>query len=377
MKSIKTAIALSAIAGGAAWSGVSFAANDGNNAAHAVFVMTNNADANQVVAFQRSANGTLVDPHSYDTDGRGSGGTVDPLSSQGSLTLSTDDAWLFAANAGSGSVSVFRVNGGQLELTDRVATEGSEPNSVAQFGSLVYVLNTAGSSSVVGFHFNGGKLERIPKSQRFLSANGVVSGSVAFSPDGQFLIVTEQKTNNLDVFKVLSDGSLSQATITASVGPGAFSARFTRNDVALVSETGSSAPNSSAISSYSVQSNGKLTPISSSVPTLGSTNCWNVVTPDGRFVYVSNAGSGSISGFAIGSGGTLTPIPGTTLAINPAGSSNIDIAVSADGKFLYSLNAGTGAVGMFAIQPTNGSLTDLGTAGDLPAAAGLNGIAAN
>jgi hypothetical protein len=29
------------------------------------------------------------------------------------------------------------------------------------------------------------------------------------------------------------------------------------------------------------------------------------------------------------------------------------------------------------IQPTHGTLTDLGTTGDLPAAAGLNGIAAN
>jgi 6-phosphogluconolactonase len=110
---------------------------------------------------------------------------------------------------------------------------------------------------------------------------------------------------------------------------------------------------------------------------LGSANCWNVVTPDGRFVYVSNSGSGSISGFAIGSGGTLTPLPGTILALNPTGSANIDITVSADGKFLYTLNAGTGAVGMFAIQPTNGTLTDLGTAGRLPAASGLNGIAAN
>jgi 6-phosphogluconolactonase (cycloisomerase 2 family) len=126
-----------------------------------------------------------------------------------------------------------------------------------------------------------------------------------------------------------------------------------------------------------VQSNGTLTPISSSVPTLGSANCWNVVTPDGRFVYVSNAGSGSVSGFAIGSGGTLTPLPGTVLALNPTGSANIDIAISSDGKFLYTLNAGTGAVGMFAIQPTNGTLTDLGTAGSLPAASGLNGIAAN
>jgi 6-phosphogluconolactonase (cycloisomerase 2 family) len=377
MKSIKTVIAMSAIAGGAAWSGVSFAANDGNDAAHAVFVMTNNADANQVIAFQRGPNGTLGNPHTYGTDGRGSGGTVDPLASQGSLTLSTDRAWLFAVNAGSGSLSVFRVNGAQLELTDRAATEGSEPNSVAQFGSLVYVLNTAGSSSVVGFHFRNGKLDRIPNSLRFLSGNAVASGSVAFSPDGQFLIVTEKATNNLDVFKVLSDGSLSQATITKSVGPGAFSAGFTRNDVVLVSETGAGGPNSSAISSYAVQSNGTLTPISSSVPTLGSANCWNVVTADGRFVYVSNAGSGSVSGFAIGSGGTLTPLPGTILALNPTGSANIDVAVSADGKFLYSLNAGTGAVGIFAIQPTNGTLTDLGTAGSLAAAAGLNGIAAN
>lgn len=67
--------------------------------------MTNNADANQVVAFQRDPNGTLDNPHSYGTDGRGSGGTVDPLTSQGSLTLSVDHAWLFAVNAGSGSVS--------------------------------------------------------------------------------------------------------------------------------------------------------------------------------------------------------------------------------------------------------------------------------
>jgi 6-phosphogluconolactonase (cycloisomerase 2 family) len=339
--------------------------------------MTNNADANQVIAFQREPNGTLVNPHSFGTDGRGSGGTVDPLASQGSLTLSTDGAWLFAVNAGSGSVSVFRVNGAQLELTDRAATEGSEPNSVAQFGSLVYVLNTAGSSNVVGFQFHNGKLDRIPNSLRLLSGNAVASGSVAFSPDGQFLIVTEKATNNLDVFKVQSDGSLSRATITKSVGPGAFSAAFTLSHVAVVSETGPGGPNSSAISSYAVQSDGTLTPISSSVPTLGSANCWNVVTPDGRFVYVSNAGSASISGFAIGGDGSLTPLPGTVLGLNPTGSANIDITVSSDGKFLYTLNAGTGAVGIFAIQPTNGTLTDLGTAGSLAAASGLNGIAAN
>jgi 6-phosphogluconolactonase len=78
-------------------------------------------------------------------------------------------------------------------------------------GSWLFAVN-AGSGSVVGFNFNHGKLVWIPNSLRFLSGNTVASGSVAFSPDGQFLIVTEKATNNLDVFKVLSDGSLSQAT---------------------------------------------------------------------------------------------------------------------------------------------------------------------
>jgi 6-phosphogluconolactonase (cycloisomerase 2 family) len=212
---------------------------------------------------------------------------------------------------------------------------------------------------------------------RLLSGNAVASGSVAFSPDGQFLIVTEKATNNLDVFKVLSDGSLSQATITKSIGPGAFSARFTGNDVAVVSETGSSAPNSSAISSYSVQSNGTLTPISSSVPTLGSANCWNVVTPDGRFVYVSNAGSGSVSGFAIGSGGTLTPLPGTIFALNPTGSSNIDITVSADGKFLNTLNAVPEPLECLRFSPPTVLSPIWGPPAIFRQRPGLNGIAAN
>lgn len=143
-----------------------------------------------------------------------------------------------------------------------------------------------------------------------------------------------------------------------------------------MSETGSSTPNSSAISSYNVNPDGSLTAISISVPTLGNANCWNAVTPDGHFVYASNAGSSTIAGFAIGAAGTLTALPGTVLAVNPSGSANLDITISADGKFLYSLNAATGAVGMFAIQ-SNGTLTNLGTTGGLPASAGLNGIAAD
>jgi 6-phosphogluconolactonase (cycloisomerase 2 family) len=377
MISRKHVLVLSAIATIVALPNLGMAVPRDSDEPHAVFVMTNDAESNEIIAYDRTAYGTLFSPHRYKTDGRGSGGTVDPLASQGSLTLSQDNSLLFATNAGSGTLSVFRVAGSHLFLWDRAPTEGSEPNAVAQHGSLVYVLNTAGSSSVVGFRLHGGKLARIPDSLRFLSGNGVGSASLAFSPDGRFLLVTERTTNRIDVFNVLPDGTLSQFSGNASAGAGAFGIAFAPNGTALVSETGPGGPNSSAISSYSVQSNGTLTPISASVPTLGAANCWNVVTADGHFVYASNAGSSSISGFAISNTGALTASPGTVVGINPSGATNLDIAVSADGKFLYSLNAGNGSIGVFAIQPANGTLTNLGALGGLPAAAGLNGIAAN
>lgn len=376
MKGMGTVFVLGAIAATAVAPAVAAPASEGFASGHAVFVMTNNAETNEVIAYERNQNGTLHSPHRYSTGGRGSGGTVDPLSSQGSLTLSDDHEFLFAANAGSGTVSVFRVFGSHLVLTDRVPSGGSEPNAVAQHGRLVYVLNTAGSSSVVGFQFHEGALTRIPDSLRFLSANFVNSSSVAFSNDGRYLVVTEIASNSIDVFRVLPDGRLSSITVNPGVGKGTFSAVFSPSGAVLVSETGGPGPNSSTISSYSIQPNNTLAPISPTVPTLGAANCWNVVTPDGRFVYTSNAGTASISGFAIGTKGTLTPLPGTVVGLNPSGSANLDIAVSADGAYLYSLNGAGGSIGIFQIE-RDGSLTNFGTLGGLPAGAGLNGIAAN
>ena len=121
------------------------------HSSHAVFVMTNAVDRNEVISYQRAADGSLQQAHKFATGGRGSGGNNDPLESQGSLTLSQDRTLLFAVNAGSGDLSVFRVHGADLSLADLQLSQGSEPNAVAQHRHLVYVLNTGGSSSVVGF----------------------------------------------------------------------------------------------------------------------------------------------------------------------------------------------------------------------------------
>jgi DNA-binding beta-propeller fold protein YncE len=352
-------------------------AQDDHSNGSAVFVMTNNADLNEIISFQRATDGSLRERRRFATGGRGTGGLTDPLESQGSLTLSQDHSWLFAVNGGSGEVSVFAVEGSRLQLTNQENSGGSEPNAVAQHGSLVYVLNVGGSSNVVGFRFNGGHLTRIANSIRFLTTNNSEAASLAFSPEGQFLVVTERATNNLDVFHVQADGTLAPIVVNTDAAPGTFAVTFATNGAALVSETGpAGGNNASTMSSYAVASDGKLSPISLGVPTLGDANCWDAVTPDGRFVYASNAGSSTIAGFAIGKTGALTPIGATIVGTNPAGSTNLDIAVSADGKFLYTLNSGTGMIGIFAIQ-ADGTLTNLGEAGSFPSTSGFNGIAAN
>jgi len=343
----------------------------------AVFVMTNAADKNEVLAFERAANGILTYSKTVDTGGRGSGGVNDPLESQGSLTLSPDHSLLLAVNAGSGTVSVFRVHGTDLDLSDRVPSGGSQPVAVTELGSLVYVLNSGGAGSVVGFQLNdGGHLKQIANSTAFLSANATGGASISLSPDGRFLLVTERLANNIDVFPVHQDGTLGPIVANPSPGPGAFSVNFAPDGKAIVSETGAAgATNGSAVSSYTILANGTLAAVSQSVATFGAANCWNAVTPNGKFVYVSNAGSSTISGFAITSTGALTPIGSTVIGSNPAGSTNLDIAVSADGLNLYTLNSGSGNIGVFAINP-DGTLTNLGEDGTFAKFAGFNGVAA-
>ena len=110
MRKVTHTLLIAGLAIGLASSTLSKAQDADTHSAGAVFVMTNNVDKNEVIAYRRASDGTLQEGARFDTGGRGSGGNNDPLESQGSLTLSQDHSLLFAVNAGSGSVSVFSVH---------------------------------------------------------------------------------------------------------------------------------------------------------------------------------------------------------------------------------------------------------------------------
>jgi 6-phosphogluconolactonase len=70
-----------------------------------IYVQTNDADKNEVIAFGCSADGRLEPLGRYETGGRGTG--KPHLASQRSVVLSDDGAWLLVTNAGSDELSLF------------------------------------------------------------------------------------------------------------------------------------------------------------------------------------------------------------------------------------------------------------------------------
>jgi PKD repeat protein len=99
------------------------------------------------------------------------------------------------------------------------------------------------------------------------------------------------------------------------------------------------------------------------------------MTPDGRFLYVADAGTGKISGYVVNSvTGDLSALPDSPYGAGTATSAPSGLAVAPSGGFLYASLKGDGAVAGFAIEPTTGALTALtgspyadGAAGSLPA----------
>lgn len=116
--------------------------------AETVFVLSNDSVKNEVLAYQLGYSGQFDFRVRVATGGRGSGGTTDPLQSQGALTLSGAHDLLFAVNSASGTVSTFHLVEGLPVLVDVQPSGGAFPVAVAEHNDMVCVLNADGSGAV-------------------------------------------------------------------------------------------------------------------------------------------------------------------------------------------------------------------------------------
>jgi 6-phosphogluconolactonase len=332
----------------------------------AAYTMTNAPDDNQIVVFDRDDGGLLTKVDTISTGGKGSGGGVDPLGSQGSLVLVDrdsehhgwrrhgrgphDDGLLLAVNAGSNDVSVLHADGSAIKLRDRVGSGGTFPVSLTVSGDTVYVLNNGTPANIAGFRLDGhGHLHSLPNSTRLLGDGAY--GQVAFGPRGKLLIVTDKANNRLLVYRVAHHGMpSSMPVVTPSAGAVPFGVDFDRKGRLLVVEAGAN-----AVSSYDVGPDGRLHAISASVPNGQIATCWIVVNRRGDIV-TTNPGTHSLSTFRVDAGtGEVTLLNGTA----GAGDAPLDIDLSKGGRFAYAVDPANGGVDMFKIEP-DGSLTGMG-----------------
>jgi 6-phosphogluconolactonase (cycloisomerase 2 family) len=330
----------------------------------AVYAITNAAAGNSVVVYNRAGNGTLTPGGLFASGGVGSGAG---LGSQGAVIVSEDQRFLFVVNAGSHSVSSFRIVPDGLVLVDTVSSGGQMPTSLAFHYGILYVLNAGVPNNISGFTVDrSGRITPLPGSIRPLSAASTNPAQVGFSDDGAFLIVSERATNRLDVYPIDRDGLATVPFVQASSGPTPFGFAVDKRNTLFVSEAGAGG----GASSYRITPSG-LRPISSMVMTGQRAACWAVVTKNGRYGYVINAGTGNISGFSIGRDGTagLLDADGATAE---TGGNPTDAVLSHDSQYLYVRVAALNQIALFRVS-SDGSLAALPPLTGTPA--GLAGLA--
>jgi 6-phosphogluconolactonase (cycloisomerase 2 family) len=347
------------------------AASTSVQAGGAVFVQTDDLQHNGIVAFTRDADGHLAKVGEVLTGGRGGveqNVPLDSLASQDSLTYDGAHRLLIAVNAGSNTVTSFRVAGAHLTRLQTVRSGGVFPVSVSAGHGLLYVLNAGGSGNVTGFRITpAGLLTPLAGASRDLGLSNdarpvfiTAPADIAQTSDGEHVVVTTKANNTIDVFN-LHEGRLSAPVKNAAASAVPFAVSFDSHGRLAVANAGNS-----SVSTYRIRSEGTLETITAGTEDGQAALCWLVGTGDTFFG--GNAGSSTISAFAVDAAGTvsLAGTPDGVVAHTGGGTGGtIDLAITADQDFLYAENAFAGSVEAYRIQPDH-TLALVDTATGLP-----------
>jgi 6-phosphogluconolactonase len=264
-----------------------------------------------------------------------------------------------------GSVTVFAINATTGALTQRAAVPiGARPESLAfdPTGRFVYVAGFSGDG-ITAISVNAAGL---PSSFIGTIAAGTNPTSIKLDPTGKFLYVTNATDDTVSRFTVSSTtGSLTFVSSAAATGdqPSAFAVDPLARFAYVTNGAGNDA------SAYAVDSTtGALTEIDQNggaagtrIPTQSGPSDI-AIDPLGRFAFVTNDGSNSVSYFMIDQ---TTGALGTGSFVLTGGQVPTDLTVDPSGKFLYVNNAGpgpgvAGSISVFSINQSTGALSAVG-----------------
>ncbi len=328
-----------------------------------VYTLTNENDANAIAVFAREQDGSLkMVGQPISTGGRGIAKA--DLEDQDSLIMSGE--MIFAVNAGSDTISVFRkMDGGKLKMVGKpTPSNGKTPVSLTAHDGILYVANQGyggGKPNITGFRISmDGTLTPIAGSTKTFG-EGSGPAQVSFSPSGNAIAVSHgyqaAGTSMVSVFKVGKEGMLS-AVPGSPMKTGEFSGNvgfsWHPNDKHVFVSTF----RGSGVVTFNVEPGTMKLTRGANTSDGQNAACWTTISKDGQFLYVANYASNSISTHAIGMNGALTPI-GVTKLSGLMSPDTKDLRLSPDGEFLYAIATTSRHIHAFKIG-ANGVPTELG-----------------
>ena len=328
-----------------------------------VFTMTNSAAGNEIIMYDRDGTtGRLTYPRHFATGGIGGDSILesppdDPLASQGSLTV-TSGGCLLAVNAGSDTVTSFKILSNRVEAISLVGSGGDTPVSIAANNDgLVYVLNAGGPGSIKGFHIED-ECHLEPINNSIVSLNQALlqgrqapffvssPAQVGFTPDGSELIVTIKGIDGnpgaggtINRFEVNDDGHLGDINVfetgVNSIVP--FSFDFDGNDNLIVVDAfGDSAfgdGDAGSVTMYGSGAIGDELTVLANIGVGATAACW--LKYNNGCAYTTNNVSSTISSIRV-EDTSLSLVNSEEASLN----NPTDQQLSDDGKFLYALSTG-------------------------------------
>ncbi len=271
----------------------------------------------------------------------------------------------------------------RLELLSVTPSGGGNPISLGVHGDLVYVLNAGSPVHTAGFRLQpSGRLTTIPNTQKTLSNLDVGPSTIAISPNGAKLAVSERDNKTVDIFTIKPDGSLADPVFNSVTGVWPFGLTFASSGQLLVTFANAPSLDYSYTSSYTVHPDNTITAVTDQANSGGGRACW--IATNGEYAWVSNTTTSTIGYYKLAKDGALNAlgVAATVPATNPvvfppipATSFPIDMALSSDGKYLYDFFSVNGQLAGFRVN-ADGSLTEIGSVYPEAPQTGANGVAA-
>ena len=232
------------------------------------------------------------------------------------VATDSTDAFAYATNFGSASISQYKIGSSNGALTANGTATGplANPYAAISSGNSLFVSDRANSGTIVTFSINTstGTLGSPTTAPMVFSGTGM-PGPMVIDPSSQFLYVTDVNSGTVSLLSGVSAGTLTLVQVYPSTSPGTPSIGL-------------------AITAPSSSSN--------------------------EFLYTANQSAGTISLYVVSpaTGALTLPAVVATGLSNPTG-----LAVDPFGAFLYVTNQTTGNISTYSINATTGTLTVVGS----------------